>query len=112
MNVYTRQKHTHRHGKQTWLPKGKIRREFGIKTYTLLYIKYTTDKDLQHSTENYTQYFVVTSKGKESEKKCICVCVCLIDVCVCLIDVCVCLVDMCVCLIEVCVFNRCVCVSV
>ena len=103
MNVYTRQKHTHRHGKQTWLPKGKIRREFGIKTYTLLYIKYTTDKDLQHSTENYTQYFVVTSKGKESEKKCICVCV--FNRCVCVFNRCMCVFSR-----HVCVLNRGVCV--
>ena len=32
-------------------------------------IKYITNKDLLYSTENYTQYFVVTYKGKESEKK-------------------------------------------
>ena len=36
--------------------------------YTLLYIKQITNKDLLYSTENYTQYFVITYKGKESEK--------------------------------------------
>ena len=35
--------------------------------YTLLYIKYITNKDLLY-TENYTQYFVITYKGKELEK--------------------------------------------
>ena len=46
--------------------------------YTILYIKYKTDKDLQYSTRNYTQYFAISSKGKESEKnRCVCVCVCV-----------------------------------
>ena len=34
-----------------------------------------------YSTVNSTQYFVVTYKGKESEKEYVCVCVC---VCVCI----------------------------
>ena len=51
--------------------------------YTILCIKYKTDKDLQYSTRNYTQYFAISSKGKESEKNrdvcvCVCVCVCLV----------------------------------
>ena len=51
--------------------------------YTILYIKYKTDKDLQYSTRNYTQDFAISSKGKESEKnRGVCVCVCL---CVCLV---------------------------
>jgi len=51
--------------------------------YTILYIKYKTDKDLQYSTRNYTQHFAISSKGKESEKnRGVCVCVCL---CVCLV---------------------------
>ena len=37
--------------------------------YTLLYIKYITNKDLLYNTENYTQYFIMTYKGKESEKE-------------------------------------------
>ena len=36
--------------------------------YTLLFIKQITNKDLLHSPGNYTQYFVITYKGKESEK--------------------------------------------
>ena len=48
--------------------------------YTILYINYKTDKDLQYSTRNYTQYFAISSKRKESEKNrgvCVCVCVCM-----------------------------------
>ena len=45
MNLLTKQKQTHRHRKQTWLPKGKggkgINWEFKINRYTLLYIKET-----------------------------------------------------------------------
>ena len=33
-----------------------------------MHIKQISNKDLQYSTRNYTQYFV-TSKGKESEKE-------------------------------------------
>ena len=32
--------------------------------YTLLYIKYITNKDLLYGTGNYTQYFVITYNGK------------------------------------------------
>ena len=48
--------------------------------YIILYKKYKTDKDLQYSTRNYTQYFAISPKRKESEKNrdvCVCVCVCM-----------------------------------
>ena len=50
-------------------PGGGINSEVGINIYTLLYIKYIISKDLPYSTGNCTQYFVITSKGKESEKE-------------------------------------------
>ena len=31
------------------------------------------NKDLLYSTGNYTQYFVITYKGKDFEKECVCV---------------------------------------
>ena len=34
----------------------------------MLHIKQTTSEDLQYSTGNYTQYSVITYKGKQSEK--------------------------------------------
>ena len=37
----------------------------------------TTDKDLLNSTGNYTRYYIITYKGKESKKECVCVCVCV-----------------------------------
>ena len=54
---------------------GGINQEFGINIYTLLYIKQITSKDLLYSTGNYTQYFVITHKGKKSEKVDIYVCI-------------------------------------
>ena len=54
------------------LPKGKAgggtNQAFGINIYTLLYIKQITNKDLPYCAENYIRYFVITYKGKESEK--------------------------------------------
>ena len=35
-----------------------IEREFGIEMYTLLYIKWITNKDLSYSTENSAQCYV------------------------------------------------------
>ena len=58
-----------------WLPKGKggwggiNQQEFGISRYKLLNIKQVTNKDLLYSAGNYTQYFVITYKGKEPEKE-------------------------------------------
>ena len=34
-----------------------------------MHIKQISNKDLQYSTRNYTQNFVITYKGKESEKE-------------------------------------------
>ena len=47
---------------------GRINQEFGINIYTLLYIKYVTNKDQLYSTGKSTQYSVITYIGKESEK--------------------------------------------
>ena len=75
MNLFTKQKQTHRHRKQTydyqrgWGVQGEINQKFGINIYTLLYIKQVNNKDLLYSTGNYTQYLVITYNGKESEKE-------------------------------------------
>ena len=47
---------------------GGINYEFGVNIYTLLCIKQINNKDLPYSTGSYSQYFVITYKGKESEK--------------------------------------------
>ena len=48
---------------------GGISWEIGIDIYTLLYIKYITNKNLLYSTGNSTQYSVLAYLGKESKKK-------------------------------------------
>ena len=45
---------------------GGINEEVGINIYILLYTKEITNKNLLYGTENYTQCFVITYKGKES----------------------------------------------
>ena len=65
MNLYTKQKYTHRHRKQTYgYQRGYVGRgineEFGIDINTLLCIKEITYKDIWYTTGNYTQYFVIT----------------------------------------------------
>ena len=53
------------------LPEGKgeggIHWEISTDIYTLLYIKWITDKDLLYSTETSTFYSVMTYRGKESD---------------------------------------------
>ena len=69
MSLFTKQKHTHRHRKQTVITKGERRREGGMSgiqlTDTQYYIK--INKDLLYSIRNYIQYFIIDYKGKESE---------------------------------------------
>ena len=43
-----------------------IVREFGMHMYSLLYVKWITNKDLLYSTGNSVQYSVITYNGKES----------------------------------------------
>ena len=56
-----------------WLPNGKEREGY-LRSLGPLYIKHVNNKHLLYSTETYAQYFIITYKGKESEKK-VCVCV-------------------------------------
>ena len=54
-----------------WLPGGAgggINWKIGIDIYTLLYIKYITNKNLLNSTGNSSQYTVMIHMGKESKK--------------------------------------------
>ena len=57
-----------------WEKRGEgINYEFGIRRYTLLYIKQINDKDLLYSTGNYIQYSGINYNGKESEKEYMCI---------------------------------------
>ena len=69
-NVFTKQKQTHRHRKQTYGYQGVtggINWEIGIDMYTTIYK--IDNKDLLYSTGNSTQYSVMAYMGKESKKK-------------------------------------------
>ena len=72
MKLFTKEKQTHRHRKQTWLLKGKGwgRDKLGVWEWHIHTTIYKiNNKELLYSTGNYTQYFEITYKGKESEKE-------------------------------------------
>ena len=70
MNLLTKQKQTTGIENKLMVIKGEgINQEVGINRYTLLYIKQITNKDLLYRSGNYPQYFIITYKGKESEKQ-------------------------------------------
>ena len=48
-----------------------IVREFGVDMYTLLFLKWITNKDLLYSTGNSVQCYVAAWMGGEFEGKCI-----------------------------------------
>ena len=73
MNLFTKQKQSHRCRKQPYGHQGGrrwggINWEIGIDIYTLLYIKQITNKDLLYSAGHSTQYSVMAYMGKESKK--------------------------------------------
>ena len=64
-NLFTKQKQTHQLRERTYGYQGEgwgeeIVREFGIDMYTLLYLKWITNKDLLYSTRNSAQCYVTT----------------------------------------------------
>ena len=67
INLFTKQKQTHR--KQTYgYQEGRVDRrdgEFGIYMYTLLYLKWITNKDLVYSTGNSAQCYIAAWMGGE-----------------------------------------------
>ena len=71
MNLFTKQKQTYRHRKQTMVTKRKMRGKLGlwIKINTLLYVKQKNNRDLLYSTGNYTQNLVLTYNRRKYKKK-------------------------------------------
>ena len=66
MNLLTEQKETHKLRDQNYGCQGiRIVRKFGMDVYTLLCIKFITNKDLQCSTRNFAQCYVVGCMGEE-----------------------------------------------
>ena len=79
MNLFTKQKHTHRLREGTysyWWERRKERlvREFGMDLYILVYLEWITNKVLLHSTGYSAQGFVGASMGGEFGGEDICVC--------------------------------------
>ena len=78
INLFTKQKQTHR--KQTYgYQEGRVDRrdgEFGIYMYTLLYLKWITNKDLVYSTGNSAQCYIAAWMGGEFGVEWLHVCVC------------------------------------
>ena len=52
---------------------GGMQWEVGIKSYKVLLIEWM-DNVLLYSTRNYTQYFITSCKGRDSEKEHVCIC--------------------------------------
>ena len=64
MNLNTKQKKIYRLKKQTPDCRGEgIIKDFGKVMYTLLYLKWITNKNLLYSTWNSTQYYVPVWMG-------------------------------------------------
>ena len=64
MNLFTKQKQTHRLGEQTYGYEGERVEgkylEFGIDMYTLLYFKYITNNHLVYRTVKSSRYSIIT----------------------------------------------------
>ena len=72
MNLLTKQKETHRLKRTNlwfwagdWREGEGIVREFGMDLYTVLYLKWITNKDLLYSTWNFAQCYVAACVGGE-----------------------------------------------
>ena len=69
MSLLTKQKETHKLREGTYSCQGEkwqkgIVREFGMEMFTLLYLKWITNKDLLYSTENSAEYYVAAWMGE------------------------------------------------
>ena len=66
MKLFTKQTDLQTERMNLWLPGGRVGgggrtvREFGTDTYTLVYLKWITNRDLLNSTGNSAQYYVTT----------------------------------------------------
>ena len=79
MNLFTKEKQTHRHSKQAYGYQrgmgGGMDWEFGISRCKLVCIEWINSKVLLHSTGNHIQYPVINHNGKEYEKECVYICI-------------------------------------
>ena len=71
-NLFTKQKKTQTQRMNLRLGRRKdwgIDREFGMDMYTLLYLKWITNRDLVHSTGNSAQRYVTAWMGGDLERE-------------------------------------------
>ena len=74
MNLFTKQKYSHRYREQTFgyqegKSGGRLNWEMVIDIYTLLHIKRITNKDLLYSMGNSSRCSIMAYMGKESKKE-------------------------------------------
>ena len=62
--IYKTETDSQTYGMNSWFPRQEVGegivKEFGIDLYTLLYLKWITNKELLYSTGNSAQYYVTT----------------------------------------------------
>ena len=78
MNLFMKQKQTHRHREQTCGCQGGEgvgRDGLGVWDYQMQTSIYRNNKVLVYSTGNYIQYPVINYNGKEYDKECIYMCI-------------------------------------
>ena len=73
MNLFMKQKQTHRHREQTCGCQGGggMDWEFRVSRCKVLHIEWINNKVLLYSTGNYIQYPGINHNGKEYKKECI-----------------------------------------
>ena len=64
MNIFTKQKETHRLRTNLWLPGGRKSQGVCMDMHTMLYLKRITNKDLLYSTGNSAQCYVAAWMGE------------------------------------------------
>ena len=75
-NLFTTEKQTHRHRKQSYgsqRERGRDKLEYEINRCTLLYIKYKNNKDLLYSTGDCIQYIIINYCSGKNYKVYMCV---------------------------------------
>ena len=70
MNLFTKQKQSHRHREQTYGYQGEkelggMSQEIGTDIYILLYMNQITNKNILYNTGNSAQYSVMSRVGKK-----------------------------------------------
>ena len=76
MNLFTKQKETHKENKFMIIKVEGKKDRLGVSDQQIHTTAYKINKDLLNSTGNYILYLIITYSGKEGEKECVCLYVC------------------------------------